>query len=41
MMSFEFLDSRAVQHGLIDAEKIWFDDAPNERIINKEVVFFC
>ena len=29
MMSFEFLDGRAVQHGLIDAEKIWLSEAPN------------
>ena len=29
MMSFEFLDSRAEKHGFVDAEKIWFDEAPN------------
>ena len=40
MMSFEFLDGRSVQHSLIDAEKIWFDDAPNERIIDEEIIFF-
>ena len=25
---------------MIDAEKIWFDEAPNERVINKEIIFF-
>ena len=39
-MSFEFLDGRASQHGLIDAKKIWFDKAPNERVIDKEIIFF-
>ena len=40
MIDLEFLDGRSVQHSLIDAEKIWFDKAPNKRIINKKVVFF-
>ena len=40
MIGLEFLDGRAGKHGLVDAEKIWFDDAPNKRIINKKVVFF-
>ena len=40
MMSFEFLDGRAGKHVFVNAEKIWFDDAPNEWIINKKVVFF-
>ena len=25
---------------MINAEKIWFDKVPNERIVDKEVVFF-
>ena len=29
MVDFEFLDGRSVQHGWIDAEKIWFSEAPN------------
>ena len=36
----EFLNSRAGKHGFVDAKKIWFDDAPNKRVINKKVVFF-
>ena len=40
MMSFEFLDGRAGKHGFVNAEKIWFDKVPNERIVDKEVVFF-
>ena len=34
------MNSRAGKHGLVDAEKIWFDEAPNYGIINKEVIFF-
>ena len=34
------MNSRAGKHGLVDAEKIWFDEAPNERVINKEIIFF-
>ena len=40
MMSFEFLDSRAEKHGFVDAEKIWFYDAPDEWIVDEEVIFF-
>ena len=36
----EFLNSRAGKHGFVNAEKIWFSDAPNERIVDEEVVFF-
>ena len=39
MIDLEFLDSRSVQHGLINAEKIWFDEAPDERVIDKEIIF--
>lgn len=39
MVDFEFLDGRSVQHGWIDAKKIWFDEAPNERVIDKEIIF--
>ena len=35
----KFLNSRAGKHGLVDAEKIWFDEAPNERVIDKEIIF--
>ena len=24
---------------MIDAKKIWFDNAPNERVIDKEIIF--
>ena len=24
---------------MIDAKKIWFDEAPNERVIDKEIIF--
>ena len=40
MTSFEFLDGRSIQHSLIDAEKIWFDEAPDERVIDEEIIFF-
>ena len=33
------MNSRAGKHGLVDAEKIWFDEAPNERVIDKEIIF--
>ena len=33
------MNSRAGKHGLVDAEKIWFDEAPNERGIDKEIIF--
>ena len=39
-LGFEFLNSRAGKHRFIDAEKIWFYDAPNERIIDEEIIFF-
>ena len=39
MIDLEFLDSRAGKHRLVDAEKIWFDEAPNERVIDKEIIF--
>ena len=39
-MNFEFLDSGTGKHGFVDAKKIWFDEAPNERVINKEIIFF-
>ena len=39
MIDLEFLDGRSVQHSLIDAKKIWFDKAPNERVINKKIIF--
>ena len=39
-MSFEFLDGRAGKDGFVNAEKIWFDEAPDERVINKKIVFF-
>ena len=29
MIVLEFLDGRAGKHGLVDAEKIWFSEAPN------------
>ena len=25
---------------MIDAKKIWFDKAPNERIVDEEIIFF-
>ena len=34
------MDGRAGKHGFVDAEKIWFDDAPNERVVDKEIIFF-
>ena len=40
MMSFEFLDGRSVQHSLINAKKIWFDETPNEWMIDEEIIFF-
>ena len=39
MIVLEFLDGRAGKHGLVNAEKIWFDEAPNERVIDKEIIF--
>ena len=39
-LGLKFLDGRAGKHGFVDAEKIWFRDAPNERIIDEKVVFF-
>ena len=38
--SLKFLDGRAGKHGFVDAEKIWSYDAPNERIIDEEIIFF-
>ena len=34
------MDGRTGKHGFVDTEKIWFSDAPNERIVDEEVVFF-
>ena len=34
------MDGGAGKHGFVDAEKIWFDDVPNERIIDEEIIFF-
>ena len=40
MMSFKFLDGRARKHGFVDTEKIGLRDAPNEGIVDEEIVFF-
>ena len=34
------MDGRTGKHGFVDTEKIWFSDAPNERIVDEEIVFF-
>ena len=40
MIVLEFLDGRPIQHSLIDAEKIWFDKAPDQWMIDEEIIFF-
>ena len=39
-LGLKFLDGRAGKHGFVDTEKIWLRDAPNERIVDEEIVFF-
>ena len=34
------MDGRTGKHGSVDTEKIWFDEAPNERVIDEEIIFF-
>ena len=34
------MDGRTGKHGFVDTEKIWFDEAPNERVIDEEIIFF-